>query len=38
MGKNYDLFTERIEAVPPKRSAEEIKAELEERLAKYLGK
>jgi hypothetical protein len=38
MGKHYGLFTERIEAVPPKRSAEEIKAELEERLTKYLGK
>ena len=37
MGKHYGLFTERIEAVVPERSAEEIKAELEERLSKLLG-
>ena len=37
MGKHYGLFTERVEAVVPERSAEEIKAELEKRLSKLLG-
>jgi hypothetical protein len=37
MGQHYGLFTERIEAVVPERSAEEIKAELEERLSGLLG-
>ena len=37
MGKHYGLFTDRIEAVAPERSAEEIKAELEERLSGLLG-
>jgi hypothetical protein len=37
MGKHYGLFTERIEAVVPKRSSEEITAELEEKLTSLLG-
>ena len=37
MGKHYGLFTERIEAVVPKRSAEEIQIELEEKLTSLLG-
>ena len=37
MGKHYGLFTERIEAVVPKRSAEEIQIELEEKLSSLLG-
>ena len=37
MGKHYGLFTERIEAVAPKRSSEEITAELEEKLTSLLG-
>ena len=37
MGKHYGLFTERIEAVVPERSAEEIAAELEEKLTSLLG-
>ena len=36
MGKHYGLFTERIEAVPPERSAEEIGAVLEEKLQQFL--
>ena len=36
MGKHYGLFTERIEAVAPKRSTEEITAELEEETAAIL--
>ena len=37
MGKHYGLFTDRIEAVVPKRSAEEIQIELEEKLTSLLG-
>ena len=37
MGKHYGLFTERIEAVVPGRSPEEITAELEEKLTSLLG-
>jgi len=37
MGKHYGLFTERIEAVVPERSSEEITAELEEKLTSLLG-
>ena len=37
MGKHYGLFTERIEAVVPERSVEEITAELEEKLTSLLG-
>ena len=37
MGKHYGLFTDRIEAVAPERSAEEIRAELEEKLTSLLG-
>ncbi|MDC0178490.1 terminase small subunit [Woeseiaceae bacterium] len=37
MGKHYGLFTERIEAVVPKRSSEEIQIELEEKLLSLLG-
>ena len=37
MGKHYGLFTERIEAVVPERSPEEITAELEEKLTSLLG-
>ena len=36
MGKHYGLFTDRIEAVVPERSPEEIAAELEKRLQQYL--
>ena len=37
MGKHYGLFTDRIEAVAPERSAEEIQIELEEKLSRFLG-
>ena len=37
MGKHYGLFTERIEAVVPERSAAEIQIELEEKLTSLLG-
>ena len=37
MGKHYGLFTDRIEAVVPERSPEEIAAELEEKLTSLLG-
>ena len=37
MGKHYGLFTDRIEAVVPERSSEEITAELEEKLTSLLG-
>ena len=37
MGKHYGLFTDRIEAVVPERSAEEIQIELEEKLTSLLG-
>jgi len=37
MGKHYELFTERIEAVVPKRSAAEIQMQLEEKLTSLLG-
>ena len=37
MGKHYGLFTERIEAVVPERSAAEIQIELEEKLSGLLG-
>jgi hypothetical protein len=37
MGKHYGLFTDRIEAVVPERSAEEIQIELEEKLISLLG-
>ena len=37
MGKHYGLFTERIEAVVPERSPEEITAEREEKLTSLLG-
>ena len=37
MGKHYGLFTERIEAVVPVRSAAEIQIELEEKLTSLLG-
>ena len=36
MGKHYGLFTDRIEAVAPERSAEKIQIELEEKLQQYL--
>jgi hypothetical protein len=36
MGKHYGLFTDRIEAVVPERSSEEITAELEEKLKQFL--
>ena len=36
MGKHYGLFTERIEAVVPERSSEEIQIELEAKLQRYL--
>jgi len=36
MGKHYGLFTDRIEAVVPVRSAAEITAELEEKLQQFL--
>jgi hypothetical protein len=37
MGKHYGLFTDRIEAVMPQRSAAEIQIELEEKLTSLLG-
>ena len=37
MGKHYGLFTDRIEAVVPERSAEEIEIQLEEKLTSLLG-
>ena len=37
MGKHYGLFTDRIEAVVPERSAEEIQIELEEKLTSLFG-
>ena len=37
MGKHYGLFTDRIEAVVPERSVEEIQIELEEKLTSLLG-
>ena len=37
MGKHYGLFTDRIEAVVPERSPEEIAAELEKKLTSLLG-
>ena len=37
MGKHYGLFTDRIEAVVPERSAEEIQIQLEEKLTSLLG-
>ena len=36
MGKHYGLFTERIEAVVPERSSEEIQIELEAKLQQFL--
>ena len=36
MGKHYGLFTDRIEAVVPARSAEEIEIQLEEKLKQLL--
>ncbi len=36
MGKHYGLFTDRIEAVVPERSAEEIEIQLEEKLKQFL--
>jgi serine/threonine protein kinase HipA of HipAB toxin-antitoxin module len=36
MGKHYGLFTDRIEAVAPERSAEEIEIQLEEKLKQFL--
>ena len=36
MGKHYGLFTDRIEAVVPARSAEEIEIQLEEKLQQLL--
>ena len=36
LGKHYGLFTDRIEAVVPERSAAEITAELEEKLQQFL--
>jgi hypothetical protein len=36
MGKHYGLFTDRIEAVVPVRSAEEIQIQLEEKLQQFL--
>ena len=36
MGKHYGLFTDRIEAVVPQRSAAEIQIELEEKLQQFL--
>ena len=36
MGKHYGLFTDRLEAVVPVRSAEEITAAIEEKLQQYL--
>ena len=37
MGKHYGLFTDRIEAVAPERSAAEIQIELEKKLTSLLG-
>ena len=37
MGKHYGLFTDRIEAVVPARSAAEIQIQLEEKLSGLLG-
>ena len=36
MGKHYGLFTDRIEAVVPARSSEEIQIELEVKLQQFL--
>ena len=36
MGKHYGLFTDRIEAVVPARSSEEIQIELEAKLQQFL--
>jgi len=36
MGKHYGLFTDRLEAVVPVRSAEEITAAIEEKLQQFL--
>ena len=36
MGKHYGLFTDRIEAVVPQRSAAEIQIQLEEKLQQLL--
>ena len=36
MGKHYGLCTDRIEAVVPERSAEEIQIQLEEKLKQFL--
>ena len=36
MGKHYGLFTDRIEAVKPPRSSEEIQLELEAKLQQFL--
>ena len=36
MGKHYGLFTDRIEAVTPPRSSEEIQIELEAKLQQLL--
>ena len=36
MGKHYGLFTDRIEAVVPERSSEEIQLELEAKLQQFL--
>ena len=36
MGKHYGLFTDRIEAVVPVRSAAEIQIKLEAKLQQYL--
>jgi hypothetical protein len=38
MGKHYGLFTDRIEAVVPERSSEEIQIELTAKLQQYLWK
>ena len=37
LGKHYGLFTDRIEAVVPVRSAAEIQIQLEEKLTSLLG-
>ena len=36
MGRHYGLFTDRIEAMVPERSAEEIEIQLEEKLQQFL--
>ena len=36
MGKHYGLFTDRIEAVKPPRSSEEIQLQLETKLQQFL--